>query len=385
MRIGILLTGLDGGGAQRRLLTLAGEFVRRGHGVSLLVGSPRGRFAGLVPDGALVVPLRAARRAVAGVERRKSLRMLVGLPALAGVLRRDPPDVLLGSSTPANLAGLLARKLAASRVPIVISINMPISRSTTEKGRPAAARLVRRLYPQCDAAIALARSVADDAIGFAGMSRDLVTVIPSPVAVSRIAALARETPSHAWLSRGPSPAGSRNDGEPVLLAVGKLKSQKDYPTLLRALQELRRRRPARLVVLGAGEQLPRLTSLAADLGVAEAVRFAGFDDNPFASMARADLFVSASRWEGFSNAIAEALACGCPVVATDCPGGVREFLDDGRYGRLVPVGDPRALAAAIDDALDQRPDRGGLRRRAAEFDVARVAEAYLAVLQRAVA
>jgi glycosyltransferase involved in cell wall biosynthesis len=151
-------------------------------------------------------------------------------------------------------------------------------------------------------------------------------------------------------------------------------------TLLHALARVRRERDVRLVVLGRGPLRERLSELAAELGVGEAVRMPGVVANPFAYLARASAFVLSSAWEGLPNVLLEALACGCPVVATDCPSGPREILADGRHGRLVPVADPEALAAAILATLDAPPDPGPLRARAADFALARSADRYLEVL-----
>jgi glycosyltransferase involved in cell wall biosynthesis len=140
--------------------------------------------------------------------------------------------------------------------------------------------------------------------------------------------------------------------------------------------------PARLVILGDGDEHPLLEELARELHVAADVSPPGFTTNPFAFMARADAFALSSRVEGLSNAIIEALACGCPVVSTDCPSGPAEVLEHGRYGRLVPVGDDAALAAAIETTLHDPPDPDGLRRRAAHFSVERTIAEYLQILSR---
>ena len=175
----------------------------------------------------------------------------------------------------------------------------------------------------------------------------------------------------------------------MVLGVGMLKPQKDFATLIRAFARLRASRPARLVILGdargAAKDLAfrdELKALPAALGIAEDVAFPGFVANPFAWMARAACFALSSRWEGLGNVVIEALACGCPVVSTDCPSGPAEILAGGRYGRLVPVGDAAALAEAIAATLDAPPPRAELLARAERFSRARAAEEYLALLSR---
>ena len=154
----------------------------------------------------------------------------------------------------------------------------------------------------------------------------------------------------------------------------------DFPTLLQAFAQVRAQRQARLLLLGEGEMRRKLEALARELGVDQDVSLPGFASNPFAYMARAAVFVLSSVHEGLPGVLIQALACGCPVVSTNCPGGAAEILEDGRYGRLVPVGDPAAMAQAIISTLDAPPDRELLQKRASLFSVDRAVEQYLDVL-----
>ena len=163
---------------------------------------------------------------------------------------------------------------------------------------------------------------------------------------------------------------------PVVLAVGKLIARKDFSVLLTAFARLLARRPARLVVLGEGRLRHKLLALAKELRLEECVDFPGFQENPYAFLAKADLFVLSSRNEALPTVLIEAMACGCPVVSTDCPFGPREILEDGRLGPLVPVGDAVALAAAMARVLDEPPSRGPLRERASFFSVERAVDQY---------
>lgn len=373
MHVAFVLSGLYGGGSQRRLLTLAREMMARGHRADIVVGRAGGPFRDRVPAGAQVVALHTA--VVSAVLRRsKSLGMGAAIPALVRYLRRARPDVVLSSGTPANLAVLFARRIASVGTAVAISVNVPVSTATAEPGRPFLGRLVRRWYGEADVVIANAEALADDVARFAGLDRSRVHVIANPIEVETIRRLAQDAVRHPWLS------SVENDEAPVILAVGKLKPQKDFSTLVRAFAEARRHRPMRLLILGEGEERGALLRLAERLGVAADVALPGFADNPFAYMARATLLVQTSRWEGFSNVVVEALACGCPVVATDCIGGTREILDGGRFGRLVPVGDVAAIAEAILATLAEPPNRDLLRGRAQSFGVEAAVESYLEVL-----
>jgi glycosyltransferase involved in cell wall biosynthesis len=155
---------------------------------------------------------------------------------------------------------------------------------------------------------------------------------------------------------------------------------KDYQTLIQAFAMIRARREARLLILGEGPLRAELEALIQRLGLAADACLPGFVTNPYAYMARASVLVLSSRYEGFPNVLAESLACGTPVVATDCETGPAEILDHGRFGRLVPVGDHAAMAGAIEATLDAPPNADSLRARAAVFSASSSARQYLALL-----
>ena len=185
------------------------------------------------------------------------------------------------------------------------------------------------------------------------------------------------------LRKAEAPSGhARLNGpdRPIILAAGRLEEGKGFRTLLPAFAMLLTRRRARLILLGKGFQLSAPLSQAEELGIREHVDFPGFVANPYLFMAGADLFILSSRAEGLPTVLAEAKACGCPIVSTDCPFGSAEILEGGRLGELVPVGDARALADAMDLALDRSPDGGLLRARAGFLGVDRAVDRYEALL-----
>jgi glycosyltransferase involved in cell wall biosynthesis len=213
--------------------------------------------------------------------------------------------------------------------------------------------------------------VADDAARVTGVPRERITAIHNPVLSLALRERGADPIDDPWLAP---------DGPPVILGVGRLVEQKDFPTLVRAFARLRARRSARLLILGEGPERAALERLVAELGVAADVRLRGRVPGAPAFMARAAVFVLSSAWEGFGRVLVEALAMGCPVVSTDCPSGPREILENGLYGPLVPVGDDAALAAAIESVLERPPERAALRKRAEDFSLERGVERYLAVL-----
>jgi glycosyltransferase involved in cell wall biosynthesis len=256
----------------------------------------------------------------------------------------------------------------AVRLGTTVSVNLA-RRGRLERALQRAS--MRHLYPR--AAVVLVPSVgaADDLAAFAGLVRERITVVPSPVFGRRLEALAAEPPQ--------GPPGP--DAVPTVLGIGELCARKDFATLIRAFARLRAERPCRLVILGEGRQRQPLEALVRELGLAADVCLPGFVANPYPQLARAALFVLSSRCEGLPVALIEALACGTPAVSTDCPSGPRELLQGGRVGALVPVGDIDALVAAMTATLEKPPAAEVLRAAASPYAVQAAAGAYLDALR----
>jgi glycosyltransferase involved in cell wall biosynthesis len=231
--------------------------------------------------------------------------------------------------------------------------------------------LVRHFYPRADAIAAVSEGVAADLAAVLGCPHPPIRVTYNPVVTPDLPRLAAQDPGHAWLRPGEPP---------LLLGAGKLRPQKGFSLLLEAFARLRRRRPLRLAILGDGPLRGRLLRRARALGVAADFALPGFQRNPFAWMARSRVFALSSAWEGLPAVLIQAMACGCPVVATDCPSGPAEILEGGRYGALVAPGDAAALADAIEAALEAPPPAQALRERASAFSLARSSDLYLDLL-----
>ena len=226
---------------------------------------------------------------------------------------------------------------------------------------------VRYLFPGATHFVAVSQGVSDSLANAVGVPREKITTIYNPVVTPDLDDKAVETPDHPWF---------RDDGAPVLLAVGRLEKQKDYPTLVRAFKRLAARRSCRLIILGEGSKRTEIEGQIEESKLTDRVSLPGWTENPFAFMARASLFVLSSRWEGLPTVLVEAMALGCPCVSTDCPSGPAEIFQDGEFGVLVPVGDDAALAEAMERVLDDPPDRRLLQQRAAYFSADRAVAAY---------
>jgi glycosyltransferase involved in cell wall biosynthesis len=285
---------------------------------------------------------------------------------------------LLSALVHVNVTAILAARLAGQKTLVIASERNTISQNITAVSSPAiwlAHRLVPWLYPWADGIVAVSRGVAEDLARYSGVSLDRVDIVNNPVVTPELYRLVNEPVDHPWFGRG---------NIPVILGVGRLAPQKDFGALVKAFAEVRIHRAARLVIVGEGPERNELERLARELGVYDDFSLPGFCRNPYALMARSAMLVLSSRWEGSPNVLVEAMACGTPVVSTDCPHGPAETLQGGRFGALVPVGDVSALAAAIAQTLDNPLAAEPLRQRARDFTVERSVEQYLQVLFRKV-
>ena len=330
--LAFFLPSVRGGGAQRVVVNLVQGVIERGHPVDLVLTTAEGVFLDQLPPEVRVIDLRAGR-------------LLRSIGPLTAYLRRERPRVLVSSMTHANLIALFAARLAGRSTPVMVTEHDTMSQSTRHYGRVARVcwpYVLRTGYAGARWVVAVSRDAADDFARTSGLPRERMHVVYNPVITPEIMALARQAPDHPWFAPGLPP---------VVLGVGRLTRQKDFPTLLRAFAEVRRTRAARLIILGEGEDRPLLEKLVDELGVADDVALPGFHANAMAFMAGSRVFVLSSSWEGLPTVLIEALAAGTRVVSTDCPSGPREILQGGRLGALVPVGDVAALGEAIIGAL----------------------------------
>lgn len=299
---------------------------------------------------------------------------LAGLPWMLRYLLRRRPAAIKVSNVRLAMLALRARALARTPTRIVATVHNTYSLAY-RRLKPAKlqkrTRKYRDYYPRLDAIVAVSEGVREDFAHFAGIPTAHITRIYNPIVTEDLDAKTSIDPQHPWLT---SPT------EPVIVSVGRLSEAKNFPLLVSAFERLRAERPARLIIVGDGPLREELQARITRSPFAQDIDLTGFRDNPFAFMARSDLFVMSSDWEGFGNVLAEALACGAPAVATDCPHGPREILDGGRYGPLIPAGDAQALAAAMSEVLDDPPEAAHQRLGAQRFTVSRSTDAYLDLL-----
>jgi len=398
-KIAVFLPSLEGGGAERSMLNLAKGFLAKGRKVELVLCQAKGAYLDNIPAGATMIELpatgnlRARWIAASGnlgdffvllrpvLLAKKVSPEVTRIRSLQRYMEDSQPDIILCALPYANLSAIWAKQLSGSGVPVVVSERIALS---TYCAAPSNFRkwkwrylpdLVRRGYPKADCVIAVSADVANDLITTIGLPRGSVTAVHNPVVDDTLRAHAQLALEHPWFLPGAAP---------VILAAGRLTEQKDFATLIRAFAEVRANREARLVILGEGRLREELEQLACNLGIQADVYMPGFVENPFQYMARASALVLSSEYEGLPGVLIQAMACGCPVISTDCPGGSREILEDGRCGTLVSIGNAGEMKKAILAELDSPTPKEILIGRAEDFSVDRAVSNYLTLLDNVV-
>ena len=356
-KVALFMQALRAGGGAACLSRVAKGLASRGLAVDLLVLHGGRADSHLAPEGVRLIDFNR-RDAVAA------------LPALLLYLKRERPDVLLVNNPYPGVAALVAKAFFLRDLRLVFRYANTFSRQAPTHE----SELLRHFLPFADAIVTISQgATADFKRSFPEVSHR-VRYVPN-AAVGPDVALQAASPVdpslHPWFD---------DAAVPVVLAVARLAPQKDLPTLLRAFARVVRSRPARLVVLGEGPERARLADLARELGISPFVRFPGDVRPAFPYMARARVFALSSAWEGLCMALLEAMACGTPVVSTDCPHGPAEILEGGKWGRLVPPGDWRSLGSAILRTLEDPIDPDLLRARADRWNEESGVAGYLQVL-----
>lgn len=328
-RIAIYLHCLFNGGIEQIMLNLTRNFVARGIKVDLVLNFPGALFLWDFPPEVRIVDLQAPK-------------ILTRVPKLVRYLQQERPTVLMSANHYANEVAIWAKHFSGTATRVVVSEHTHLSQEadssspfTFRHWSPVTAKL---FYPWADGIVAVSQGVAEDLAARTGLPAERIQVINNPIETDRVIEKAKEPADHPWF----------NPLEmPVILGVGRLEKQKNFPNLINAFVKVKQTRAARLLILGEGSERSRLEALIRELGLENDVAMPGFVKNPFAYMARSAVFVLPSSWEGRPVVLGEVMALGTPIVSTNCPSGPYEILDGGKYGELVPVDDSEALAQAI--------------------------------------
>ena len=358
-KVALFIPSLAGGGAERVMLNLARGFAAQGIEVDLVLAKAEGPYLAEVPPQINIVDLKAKR-------------VLTSLPNLIRYLRKEQPAVLLSALEHANVIALWARKLSNVHTRVVISVHVTLSQDSsnapTIRGRFFAPVAIKKFYPWADTVVVVSKAAQQDLLLTTKLDPERVRVILNPVISPDLFEKTKTRPEHPWFEPGQPP---------VILGVGRLTQAKDFPTLIKAFALVRKQRTARLMILGEGEDRSKLEKLISDLELQDDVCLPGFVNNPYAYMAHASVFVLSSVFEGLPTVLIESLAIGTPVVATDCPSGPREILQDGRYGPLVPVGNAQAIAEGVLACLQQTRSENSQEDAWAPFELNKIVQQYI--------
>jgi glycosyltransferase involved in cell wall biosynthesis len=354
-----------GGGAERVTLNLLQHLNRSVFSPTLAVlGPPQDSTPILSPD----IPIKILGK--------RHVRQAI-IP-LSRLIRSEKPHIVYSAKTHVNTAVLLAGLMSGGSARVVISEHIHLSTQSRNEPRSKMLKvlltllLARSLYKRADRVVCVSNESALDLQTKLKLPPHKLAVIYNPIVDDALLAAAAEALDHSYFIK-------RKD-KPVILAVGRLTKQKGFPHLLEAFRLVRDEIPARLAIIGEGEDYDQLVALAGELSLQEDVAFLGFQPNPYKFMAHADAFILSSLWEGLPTVLVEAMACGAPVVSTRCPSGPEEIISDGVDGLLVPPADAKALAKAILGLLKDKESAGKMARagkkRAEDFRVEKAVGQY---------
>ncbi|MEL6927023.1 MAG: glycosyltransferase [Cyanobacteria bacterium J06600_6] len=360
-RITFFLDALHGGGAERAVVNILKGLVQRDEfDLDLVLATKEGPYLDSVPSEVRIVDLQAGRAISATFP-------------LVSYLRRNRPWAVVGSMGHVNVVASMATKLSGVKTKLLLVEHNTISANQIKLKRSKLVfQLMKWLYPTADGVGGVSVGVSRDLEQCLGLKPESVRVLHNPVVNEDLIAQSQADLDHPWFAA---------DTPPVFLAVGRLSPQKDFPNLLKAFALVREHKSARLMILGEGEDRSALESMIKDLGITNDVLLPGFVSNPYAYMRHASCFVLSSRQEGLPTVLIEAMACGCPVVSTDCPSGPDEILAGGTYGILAPVKDSAALGRGMLATLENPTASETLKKRANQYSTAKTVGTYVSLLE----
>ncbi len=360
--ISLFIPSFGGGGAERVVVNLANEFVRRGYHIHIVVLDENGPLLKEVSEKCQIINLSTKKVS-------KSFK------SINKYIIKAKPDVLIANLSHLSIMILLASFFVRAKTKYFV-----VEHNTPSKTSLASNKLSAKLLPflmyltywRADRVIAVSKGVKNDLVKTIPYLRRKVEVIYNPIFSNEIMVRKNEPIDDSWFL---------SQKAPTIISVGRLTLQKDFVTLLKAFTIVKKEMCAKLVILGEGEERENLEKLAKDLEVLDDVYMPGFVSNPYKYMGKANVFVLSSIYEGFANVLVEALACGIPVVSTDCESGPREILDNGKYGKLVPVGDAEKMAEAIIETLNSDYDPLTGIERAKQFSINDAVNHYMDIIE----
>lgn len=363
-KIALYIPTLNGGGAERVMLTLANSLAEKGILIDLVLNKLEGPYIKDISKKVNIVEL-------------KTSRAIASIIPLAQYINNNRPDTILSAMNYINVVTIMAKTLSVTNTKVIISEHSHLSSSLTQRNNAFSSKVLRFLmkisYPYAEGIVAVSNSVADDLVMQLGISRKRITTIYNPIV------------SHSMLEKANNVIINQNllpSASKIIISVGRLVHEKNFSMLIKAFNKVQKQIDSKLLILGEGYAEAELKLLVEQLNLVDKVKFIGFVDNPYVWMKNADLLVLSSNYEGFGNVLVEAMACGTPVISTNCPGGPYEILEGGKWGELVAVGNDDQLSNAIITSLTNPShiSSDDLKKRASKFSVENAINKYLDIL-----
>jgi glycosyltransferase involved in cell wall biosynthesis len=347
------MPSLDGGGMEKMMINLSKSLLRLGVEVNFVLMNKKGDYDGSIKEEVKVVNFDVKN-------------MVSSVPYLAEYIKNKRPEKIMSVGRASNITLLLASKIAKHNLEKVISLRNIVNEGRNKWKDLIYKYLIKITYGGADKYIPISYGVYEDHKSIVDISKDKTNVIYNPVFSKKIVSKSKKKVKHKWF----------NGEEKIILSAGRLCRQKNFELLVKSFSKVCKDIESKLVILGKGEKRKDIIRTASKKNVRDKVDLIGFVSNPYKYMAKADLFVLPSRWEGFGNVIVEAMAVGTSIVATNCPGGPAEILEKGKWGDLVPTNSPKAMANAIVDNLRNPQNEDDLVRRAKNFCIDKIAPEY---------
>jgi glycosyltransferase involved in cell wall biosynthesis len=345
------------GGVERIRALLISEFANNGFIVDVVVVNGTGEFR----------PADSEKVKIFDLQSRSASQCF---PKYLQYLRIHRPDVIISSQTHHNLIAIIGKIITGFPKRLYITEHIHLSASSMnqanwkQKMRPFIAKV---FYHFATGVIAVSQQIKDDLVSV-GVPSQMITVLNNPIDLEAV----RNSAIEPVITPFPDQAMY-----PTIISVGRLVKQKNFSDLILCVAKVKTQIAIRAIIIGDGPEKQSLQNLIDTLGLSDEVKLVGYLKNPFPYISNSQLFVLSSKWEGFPNVLVESLACGCPIVSTDCMSGPAEILADGKFGRLVPVGDIDSMSSTIIAELENPHPRQLLLERAQEYSVNKIYPQYL--------
>lgn len=360
LKLFFVMGSLRMGGAERMMINLANRLCNRA-GVTMITLSQGNDLEKELDPSLRFIPFG-------------SVRVINSFLPFIRFLKKEKPDVIISTQIHVNILCMLAVIFSGVRIKVILrEATTPGFHFDMNKGiRSSITRqLMKWLYPRADAVVVNATSAGKDMVDNHFAPQKKVSIIYNPVITENFRKKIQEKTVHPFFGQAP-----------VFIGIGRLAKQKNFPLLIRAFDGVLKKTDARLIIVGEGNERENLSEIISALKLNDKVDMPGQLLNPYPLLCRADTFVLSSGYEGLPNALIEAIACGVQVISTDCPGGSREILLNGKLGELVPVNDAPALAEAMLKSLQKRIPPEELKRSASRFDAEEIASTYFSLVKK---